>query len=142
MTHSAARQARACDCWASRWCLAFVYWIATRTPSTATNAAVAVDTVDRAEKRLATLRTALATVDGKEAVLKQAAAELADREKGLIPGDTANQAQAQLLEILGRIAEAADSAHRNPAGRVRAAPSLRRRLRRSVGRRDHRMPHR
>lgn len=85
--------------------LALVYWLVTRTPSAAVNSAVAVDTPDRAERRLATLRTALATVDGKEAVLKQASAELAEREKGLIPGDTANQAQAQLLEIVGRIAK-------------------------------------
>ncbi|MBZ5609673.1 MAG: type II secretion system protein M [Acidobacteriia bacterium] len=85
--------------------IGFLYWIATRSPSAAPNAAVAVDTVERAERRLATLRTALATVDGKEANLKQASAELADREKGLIPGDTSNQAQAQLLEIFGRIAK-------------------------------------
>jgi hypothetical protein len=85
--------------------LALVYWLVTRSPSATVNSAVAVDTPDRAERRLATLRTALATVDGKEAALKQAAAELADREKGLIPGDTANQAQAQLLEIVGRIAK-------------------------------------
>ncbi len=85
--------------------IAFLYWFTNRTPSAPVNTAVRVDTVERAEKRLATLRTALATVDGKEAMLKQASAELADREKGLIPGDTANQAQAQLLQIFGRIAK-------------------------------------
>ncbi|HLG99968.1 MAG TPA: type II secretion system protein GspM [Bryobacteraceae bacterium] len=84
--------------------LAFLYWIATRSPSPAAGVAAAVDTPERAERRLTALRTALATVDGKEAVLKQAAAELADREKGLIPGDTANQAQAQLLQIIHRVA--------------------------------------
>ena len=85
--------------------IAFLYWIATRSPSTATSVAAPVDTVERSEKRLTALRTALATVDGKEAVMKQAAAELADREKGLLPGDTANQAQAQLLQIINRVAK-------------------------------------
>jgi len=84
---------------------ALLYWLATRTPSAPASAAVPADTIPRSEKRLAMLRTALATVDGKEALLKQAAAELADREKGLIPGDTANQAQAQLLQIIGRVAK-------------------------------------
>ena len=64
------------------------------------------ETVERDEKRIAVLRTALATVDGKQAVLKQVSTELAEREKGLIPGDTAEQAQAQLLQILRRLAKA------------------------------------
>lgn len=85
--------------------IAFLYWIATRSPSSATSVAAAVDTVERSEKQLTALRTSLATVDGKEAVMKQAAAELADREKGLLPGDTANQAQAQLLQIINRVAK-------------------------------------
>ena len=86
--------------------LALVYWISTSAPSSGTKAVAAGDTVERAERRLNTLRTALATVDGKEALLKQVSAELADREKGLIPGDTANQAQAQLLQIVRRVAVA------------------------------------
>ncbi len=85
--------------------IAFFYWIATRTPGASASVSSAVDSVERSEKRLSTLRTALATVDGKEGVLKQAAAELADREKGLLPGDTANQAQAQLLQIINRVAK-------------------------------------
>jgi transposase-like protein len=85
--------------------VALLYWIATRSPSSSANVTAAVDSPERSERRLTTLRTALATVDGKEAILKQATAELADREKTLIPGDTANQAQAQLLEIINRVAK-------------------------------------
>lgn len=96
--------------------LGFLYWIATRSPSTAAVAPTRLDTVERSEKRLATLRSALATVDGKEAILKQASAELADRERGLIPGDTANQAQAQLLQIIGRAAK-----DQNPPIEIRQA---------------------
>ena len=85
--------------------LALVYWLVTRSPRATPVAATRLDTIERSENRLATLRRALATVDGKEAMLKQVSAELADREKGLIPGDTANQAQAQLLQIIGRVAK-------------------------------------
>jgi hypothetical protein len=37
-------------------------------------------------------------------VLKQASVELGEREKGLIAGDTAEQAQAQLLQVIKRVA--------------------------------------
>jgi len=63
-----------------------------------------VDSVDRTQKRLAMLRRQAATLPGKEAVLTQVSLELAEREKGLIPGDTAEQAQAQLLQIVKRVA--------------------------------------
>jgi hypothetical protein len=67
-------------------------------------AAVAVsESVPLAETRLAKLRAAVATVPGKEKALKQASAELATREKGMILADTAAQAQAQLLEIIRRV---------------------------------------
>jgi Type II secretion system (T2SS), protein M subtype b len=77
--------------------------------SSSTNApvrasAVSVDTIERAEKRLAVLRATSAMLDGKGVILKQASAELAVREKGLIPGDTADQAQAQLLQVIRRVA--------------------------------------
>jgi hypothetical protein len=62
----------------------------------------ASDSVPLAENRLAKLRETVATVPGKEKAAKQAAAELATREKGMILADTAAQAQAQLLEIIRR----------------------------------------
>ena len=99
------RDKRALRILAAAGVVALIFWIATRSPSTSVSVAAAVDSPERSEKRLTTLRTALATVDGKEAVLKQAATELSDREKGLIPGDTANQAQAQLLQIINRVAK-------------------------------------
>ena len=37
--------------------------------------------------------------------MRQVSVELAQREKGLIPGDTAEQAQAQLLQIVKRVAQ-------------------------------------
>jgi len=61
------------------------------------------DSVPLAEKRLAKLRETMATVPGKEKIAKQAAAQLAMREKGMILADTAAQAQAQLLEIIRRV---------------------------------------
>ena len=62
----------------------------------------ASDSIPLAENRLAKLRQAVATVPGKEKVMKQAVNELAAREKGVIAADTAAQAQAQLLEIIRR----------------------------------------
>ena len=85
--------------------MAVIYWLATRTPAASTNVAAPVESVDHSERRLANLRNALATVGGKEEQLQQASIELADREKGLIPGDTANQAQAQLVQIIRRVAK-------------------------------------
>ena len=64
------------------------------------------DSIPVAEKRLERLRQLAATTQGKETVLKQVSAELTTREKGVIQTDTAAQAQAQLLEVIRRIAGA------------------------------------
>jgi hypothetical protein len=63
-------------------------------------------TIPAAERELTTMRQSVARVPGKEAVLKQAAAELAAREKGLIEADTASQAQEQVLQIVRKILSA------------------------------------
>jgi len=87
--------------------LILLYWISgSSTVVSSPKVAASLDTVDRAERRLDLLRRQVSTLNGKEKVLKQASTELAQREDGLIPGDTAEQAQAQLLEILKRIAGA------------------------------------
>jgi hypothetical protein len=97
--------------------LAAVYYFVSNSSSSSSSAGSAksasgtspavnpTDSVDRTEKRLAMLRRQAATLPGKEAVLKQVSLELAEREKGLIPGDTAEQAQAQLLQIVRRVAQ-------------------------------------
>jgi hypothetical protein len=59
-----------------------------------------------AEKRLARVRQLASGVAGREQVLKQVSAELAEREKGVIQADTAAQAQAQLVDIVKRVAMA------------------------------------
>ena len=86
-----------------------LYWYSNSSPSPSDSGSVkisaAVDSIDRTEKRLAMLRRQAATLPGKEAVLKQVSFELSQREKGLIPGDTAEQAQAQLLQIVKRVAQ-------------------------------------
>jgi hypothetical protein len=61
------------------------------------------DSVGFAQQRLARLRQIAATVPAREAVLKQVSSDLADREHAIIPGDTAPQAQAALLEIARRL---------------------------------------
>jgi hypothetical protein len=72
-------------------------------PATAA-ASVSSDNVELAQQRLARLRRIAATVPAREAALKQAAADLADRERGgIIQADTAAQGQAALLEIARRL---------------------------------------
>jgi hypothetical protein len=66
----------------------------------------AATTVDQREKRLARLRETAAAVPAREAILKTVSAELAARERGLIQADTAAQAQAQILQLLRRLASA------------------------------------
>jgi Type II secretion system (T2SS), protein M subtype b len=63
-------------------------------------AEAAVDSVEMAEKKLTRLRQLAATVPGKEALLKQANAQLAVKEEGVIHAETAQQAQAQLLQTI------------------------------------------
>ncbi len=86
-----------------------LYWYSNSSPSSSGSGSAKisapVDSVDRTEKRLATLRRQAAMLPGKEALLKQVSLELAEREKGLIPGETAEQAQAQLLQIAKRVAQ-------------------------------------
>ncbi len=86
---------------------AVYYFVSNSSPSSSGGAKISapVDSVDRTEKRLAMLRKQAATLPGKQAVLRQVSLEMAEREKGLIPGDTAEQAQAQLLQIVKRVAQ-------------------------------------
>jgi Tfp pilus assembly protein PilO len=67
---------------------------------------VASESIPAAENRLENRRRVAATVPGKEAVLKQALAELESREKGILKADTAAQAQAQLLNEIHTVAAA------------------------------------
>lgn len=59
--------------------------------------------VAAAQQRLVRLREVAATVPAREAVLKQSAADLQDRERGMIQADTAPQAEAALVEIARRV---------------------------------------
>ncbi len=87
----------------------FIYWFSNSSSSSSSSGAsvtaAPMDSIDRAQQRLAILRKQAATLQGKEAVLKQASIELSEREKGLLPGDTADQAQAQLLQVIRRVAK-------------------------------------
>jgi hypothetical protein len=65
-----------------------------------------VESVNEAQKRLARLRETAAGIPAKEALLKTVSAELAAREKGLVQAETAPQAQAQLIQMVRRLAMA------------------------------------
>ncbi len=73
--------------------------------STSTKSAQPVESVERAEQRLQMLRTIAATLPATEEIHNKVAGELAEREKGLIQGDTAAQAQARLVQILRDVAK-------------------------------------
>ncbi|MFM2123692.1 MAG: hypothetical protein RL328_143, partial [Acidobacteriota bacterium] len=76
-------------------------------PSTAsTPSTAAPETVDMAEQRLARLRDIAASGTAKQAILTRVAAELAQRETGLVRTDTAQQAQAQILTRVREVANA------------------------------------
>lgn len=63
-----------------------------------------IDSIPIAEQRLAKLRQVVATIPGKQQVLDGVLAQVKDREKGLLDAETAAQAQAQLLQIIRRVA--------------------------------------
>jgi hypothetical protein len=63
----------------------------------------ATHSIPLAEKRLARLRQTVATLAGKQSVLKQVNEQAAAREKGIIDAPTAQQAQAHLLETIRRV---------------------------------------
>jgi hypothetical protein len=66
----------------------------------------AVESVPAAAKRLTRVRELAATVATREQELKAASAGVAEREKGMIQAETLPQAQAQLLQIVRRVAGA------------------------------------
>ena len=82
----------------------YYYWT-TRTPAVV--APVAADSVNSAERQLKRLRQTAATIPQKEEILKSVQAELSKREGGFIAGDTAAQAQAQVLQTLRRLCASA-----------------------------------
>jgi hypothetical protein len=79
------------------------YTVFTGQSQTTVVAAAPADSIPKAERRLQRLREQAATVPAKEAMLKQAQAELAEREKGIIKTETGPQAQAHLLDTIRRI---------------------------------------
>jgi hypothetical protein len=83
--------------------IAMVYRLATRETTTEAETAPS-DSIELAEKRLLRVRQLSAAVPAREAALSAATADLKRREAGLLQADTAAQAQAQLVQIVRKIA--------------------------------------
>ncbi len=66
------------------------------------------ETVESAELSLANLRRQVSTGPAKQVVLKRVEQDVAAREKGLFQAETAAQAQAQVLEVIKRLARNAN----------------------------------
>jgi hypothetical protein len=58
-----------------------------------------------AQQRAVRLRQVIATTPARDAIMKQTATDLADRERGIVQADTAPQAQAALLGIARRVGQ-------------------------------------
>ena len=82
-------------------CGAIWFW-----PQPSADAKTVKESVAQAERRLTSLRHRAASVPAREEVDKQVSTELAHCEAGLIKAETAAQAQAQLLQIVRRVAGA------------------------------------
>lgn len=80
------------------------WWALSDDGTPATVAATQVESIPVAEQRLARLRQVAAAVPGKEQALEGVKVELGEREKGLMEAETAAQAQAQLLQIVRKLA--------------------------------------
>lgn len=80
-----------------------IYWWPQETVETAGSAPVTADEIELAQKRLLRLKQIGATLPGKRDIAARVAEEVKGREKGLIPGETAAQAQAYLSQVLRRV---------------------------------------
>jgi hypothetical protein len=78
-----------------------IVYLALPQPSSVAASAVPENT-EAIERRLVRMRQIATALPAHEATLKQVSADLSDRERGLIQGDTAAQAQASLIEIARR----------------------------------------
>ncbi len=79
-----------------------IYWWPQDVETTSAPA-VTADEIELAQKRLLRLRQIGETLPGKREAVKRVAEEVKGREQGLIPGETAAQAQAQLSQVLRRV---------------------------------------
>jgi multidrug resistance efflux pump len=85
------------------------------------SAAATADSIATKERRLERARNLSSIVPGHRETLAKVQADLAVREKGLIVADTAAQAQAQLLDLVRRVARKQSiEARGSELGQVRA----------------------
>jgi hypothetical protein len=82
----------------------YTYWQDSPSQPVAAVAA-STDSVAMAERQLAKLREVAATVPQKQQIFKQVSGDLAVREKGIINADTAQQAQAQIIQVLRKLGQ-------------------------------------
>jgi hypothetical protein len=82
-------------------------WKLTSGSASSIPVATTVDSVPQAEQRLNRLRLIAAKVPAKEELFKKVSEQVSLREKGMIVADTAQQAQAQIQQILRKLGMAA-----------------------------------
>jgi hypothetical protein len=85
-----------------------VLWMVLPAEPRAAAVANVADTIPVAAKNLSRVRQSAAAFPAEDKAQKAAAAQLAAREKGMLQADTPAQAQAQLVQIMRRLAAAQD----------------------------------
>jgi hypothetical protein len=84
--------------------LAVYQWSESATPNFSSSATATPEAVLLAEKRLDRARRLMAVAPERDQIMKQVTGELSLREKGLVAADTPQQAQAQVLQIVRKLA--------------------------------------
>lgn len=79
------------------------YWWSQTPSSSSSGITVTADDISLAEQRLARMREVVASVPGKEEILDEVTGELNAEEEGLILAETADQAQAEMIQILRKL---------------------------------------
>jgi hypothetical protein len=86
--------------------LVIVIWKISSSSGPSLQVAAAADSPEQAEKRLNRLRQIAAKAPAKEDLLKKVSDQVAQREKGMIIADTAQQAQTQIQQALRKLGTA------------------------------------
>jgi hypothetical protein len=95
----AAREKKALIVWGAAVVIALIVYLTLPEVGVIPAQTARINNVQIAQQRATRLRQLAALAPAREATMRQVANDLADRERGLVPGDTAAEAQAAVLEV-------------------------------------------
>ena len=103
----APREKRALILWAGAVVIALVVYLTLPEVGVIPAQTARIANVQIAQQRATRLRQLAALAPARETAMRQVANDLADREHGLVPGDTAAEAQAAVLEVARNVGKGA-----------------------------------